>query len=50
MEILAFIATVFLSIFVEAIGVKYNLAGIGSIFAVAFMGTIILWKIRHNTK
>lgn len=48
MEILAFIITVIAGIFVEGLGVKYNMAGIGTMVAVALMGTIILWNVRHK--
>lgn len=48
MEILAFIITVIVGVLVEGLGVKYNMSGIGTMVAIALMGTIILWNVRHK--
>lgn len=48
MEILAFIFTIIAGVFFEAVGVKVNLSGLGNMVAVALMGAIILWTIRHK--
>lgn len=48
MEILAFIITVIVGIFTEGLAVKLNMAGLGSIVAIALMGSIILWAVRHK--
>lgn len=51
MEVLVFILTVMLSVLAEAtVGVKYNMPGIGSIVGIAFIGTILLYTIRHKDK
>ncbi len=49
MEILAFIITIIAGILAEGIiGVRFNLPGIGSIVAIALIGAIILYTIRHK--
>ena len=51
MEIIAVVLTLVLGILAEAtIGVNFNMAGIGSIVAVAVMGVFILWAVRHGKK
>ena len=49
MEILLFIITVLVSVLVEGIiGVKFNMAGIGSIVGIALVGAVLLYAIRHK--
>lgn len=43
------IVTFILSLFIEAsIGVMWNMPGVGIIFAVAFMGGIILYSVEKK--
>ena len=48
MEILAFFITIIIGVFTEGIGARRNLPGLGTIVAVAFMGALVLWVIRHK--
>lgn len=49
MEILFFIITFFLSMLAEVtIGIRFNLAGIGHIVGIAFVGAVLLYAIRHK--
>ena len=49
MEIVLFIITVLVSVFVEAtIGVRFNLTGIGCIVGISLVGAVLLYSIRHK--
>lgn len=48
MEIVLFVMTVFVSVLVEAIGIRFNMAGIGSIVDTALVGAVLLYAIRHK--
>lgn len=51
MEILVFILTIVFGFIAELLCLQFlKYPGIGPIFAVAFIGTIILWKIRKRDK
>jgi hypothetical protein len=50
-EAKAFVITAVVGCFLDyTIGGYLNWIGIGAIFAVATMGTFILWEIRHPRK
>lgn len=50
MELLVFVFTLFGAVFLEAWAdsSSINLHGIGNIFATAFIGSIILYAVRHK--
>lgn len=49
MEILVFIVVTLVGILVEStVGVKINAPGIGYFVSLAFLGSIVLWNIRHK--
>lgn len=48
MEILSFIITVIVGFVVDVLCIKYNMPSVGAIVAVAIMGAIILWFVRHK--
>lgn len=48
MEIFAFIFTVFIGFVVEVVCISSNMPSFGTLVAVAFMGSIILWSVRHK--
>ncbi len=49
MEIVFFIITVLVSVLAEGtIGVRFNMAGIGSIVGIALVGAVLLYAIRHK--
>lgn len=50
MEILIFMFTLFAAVFLEAWAdsSSINLPGFGNIFATAFIGSIILYAVRHK--
>ncbi len=50
MEIIAFIVTIVVGFLAEAILFSLNLdwQNGGSVFAIAVMGTFILWTVRHK--
>ena len=51
MEILAFIITIIFGFIAEIICLEFlNYPGLGSIFAAALIGGIILWEIRKHNK
>ena len=51
MEVLFFVITIFISLVVEvAIGIRFNLAGIGAFVEIAFAAAVILYAIRHKNK
>lgn len=51
MEVLVFFVTIIIGVYAEAwIGVKFNMPGIGTIVAAAFVGSIILWTLRHKER
>ena len=51
MEIVFFIITVLVSVLAEGtIGVRFNMAGIGSIVGIALVGAVLLYAIRHKNK
>lgn len=48
-EIVFFIITVLVSVLAEGtIGVRFNMAGIGSIVGIALVGAVLLYAIRHK--
>lgn len=48
MEVLAFIITVIVGFIVDVLCIKYNMPNLGAVVAVAIMGAIILWFVRHK--
>ena len=49
MEIVFFIITILVSVLAEAtIGIRFNMAGIGGIVGIAFVGAVLFYKIRHK--
>lgn len=48
MEILAFLVTIFVGYLADAlIGFRWNWPDAGSIFAIATIGSFLLWAVRH---
>lgn len=47
-EVLAFIVTVIVGFIVDVLCIKYNMPNLGPVVAVATMGAIILWLVRHK--
>lgn len=47
-EIIAFVATIIVGVFAEAIGAGSHISGAGSIAAIATMGAFILWSVRYK--
>ena len=51
MEFVFFIIVLLVSVLAEGIiGVRFNMAGIGSIVGIALVGAILLFAIRHKNK
>lgn len=48
MEVLAFIVTILAGYLGSALGWKMNWPEAGPIAAIAIIGSIILWQIRHS--
>ena len=49
-EILFFVVSVLAGVFMECVGVKVNMAGLGVMVEIGLVGAVILWSIRHNKK
>lgn len=51
MEIITFFATIIIGILVQVtVGDRINFPGLGQIIATSFIGSMILWNIRHRCK
>lgn len=49
MEVLVFFITILVSLLAEVtIGIRFNMAGIGCIVGIAFVGAVLLYAIRRK--
>ncbi len=48
MEVLSFIITIIVGFIIDILCIKYNMPSAGAVVAIATMGAIILWFVRHK--